>query len=71
VLATDGARFFLTEASDDTHLFTNKQFQVGPTRAKEFLAVALTAISQGKKVRVSTTNTGTIPLITAIYLQSQ
>jgi ABC-type amino acid transport substrate-binding protein len=66
-----GTRFFLTEASDDTPEWSNKQFQVGATRAKEYLAVALTAISQGKKVKITTPNTGTVPFITSMYLQSQ
>jgi len=66
-----GTRFFLTEASDDTPEFTNKQFQVSATRAKEYLVVALTAISQGKKVKITTPNTGTYPVITAMYLQAQ
>jgi hypothetical protein len=45
---------------------------LAPTRGKEFLAVALTALANGKPVKVLIGNpAATIPAITAMYIQKQ
>jgi len=71
ITATTGARIFLTDTAEPP-AFQNQEFQVPRGRENQFLAVALEAISQGRKVKVSTDpNKGTIPTVSAIYLQAQ
>jgi len=66
-----GARIFLTDTADPP-AFQNQEFQVPQSRANQFLAVALEAISQGRRVKAYTNlDKGTIPTVTAIYLQAQ
>jgi len=48
--ATD--TIFVLTHSATTKLFTNKQFKAWTGRQKEMLAVALTAMANGKKLRV-------------------
>lgn len=69
---TTGTRVFLTDTAAPP-AFQNQQFQFPPTRDKEFLAVALEAISLNKKVQVLVGVFGTraVPGISAIYLQAQ
>ena len=69
--AGTATRIFLTDTAASP-AFQNQQFTVPPSRAKEFLAVALEAISLNKKVKVFTgPGTVAMPSISAIYLQAQ
>jgi len=65
--AESGVRIYLTD--DAATWEGSKQFKVAAARANQFLAVALTAIANGKKVYVSCVNPAVaLPTITAIYL---
>ncbi len=66
-----GVRLFLTDTAAPP-VFQNQEFQAPRAMIKEFLAVALEAINQGRKVKVYTNPlTGTVPVVSAIYLQAQ
>jgi len=66
-----GVRLFLTDTAASP-VFQNQEFQAPRTLIKEVLAVALEAINQGRKVKVYTDPlSGTVPLVSAIYLQAQ
>lgn len=68
VAESSSVRIFLTD--DGAAWEGSKEFKVNVSRANSFLAVALTAMANGKKVRVSCANIAASPAaITAIYLQ--
>ncbi|MHC1727622.1 MAG: hypothetical protein AB9866_16735 [Syntrophobacteraceae bacterium] len=58
-------RFKLT---DDGAVFTGKYFYAETGFEKEMLAVALTAIANGKKVKIYADNSGSVPKVTLMYL---
>ncbi len=67
-----GTRIFLTDTAKSP-AFQNQEFQVPLARSKEFLAVALDAIDQRKKVKVyvNDSGAGAIPTVFALYLEAQ
>ena len=69
--ATGGTRIFLTDTAASP-AFQNQQFQFPSGREKEFLAVALEAISLNKKVNICVGGgTRAVPGLRTIYLQAQ
>lgn len=65
-----GSYIYLTDTADPPAWGgASKKCYFGPARGKEFLAVALTALANGKKVQVGITLTPAIPPISAIYIQ--
>ena len=71
--AASTSRIFLTDTASSPAWVGSKEFSISATRAREFLAVGLAAITSGKKVKVFFTfpaNLTAIPTLTAIYLEA-
>lgn len=67
---TSGSRIFLTAVDPADAWVGSKQCRISPDRGKEFLAAALTAVSNGKQVKVSVNPALASPTIGAIYVQN-
>ncbi len=59
---------YLTHNADPPLWVGSKRCTIGPSRGKEFLAVALTALANGKTVNVYGNLTAGSPTITGIYV---
>ena len=66
---TSPVRIFLTDVTTDTPAWAgSKEFNVNSDRAKEYLAVALTAMTTGKKVRAYLNPALALPTLYGLYL---
>jgi len=62
---TSSTRVYLTEEGGT---FVDKECSISYTRAKEYMAVILTAVSLGKKVSVYMNGDADIPSVRGLYL---
>jgi len=69
--AASSSRVYLTDTATDPAWAGSKQFVITTTRAKEYLAVALTAVASGKKVKINSDLSSESPTISAIYVVNE
>jgi hypothetical protein len=64
----NGSHIYLTDTAEPPAWEGSKKMFISPSRGKEYLAVALTALASGKRVKVYIVPSATFPTINGIYV---